>query len=295
VSPETLRGVLLMTLGMASLALADVFIKILADHMPVAQILVATGLGGIVFFGLWARAQGQRLVSRDALHRAVVARNLCEMFGTICMITALALVPLATVSAILQATPLAVTLGAALFLGAQVGWRRWSAVGVGFLGVMLVLRPGLAGFAPETLFAVGAVVGLSGRDLATRAVPRHVSSARLTAWAFVAVTLSGGLLFAAGPGPAPVTALNGLYLFLALAFILGGVYAVTAAMRTGEIAVVTPFRYSRILFALVLAVLVFGERPDALTLAGAALIVASGLYTLWRESRAPLPSGPAAE
>ena len=118
---ENLRGSALMVLAMAGFALEDMFIKRLADDLPVGQILMLLGAGGAVIFGLAALSRGHALLSRDLLTWPVMLRNLGELIGTIGFVTAIALTPLSSASAILQATPLAVTLGAALFLREQVG------------------------------------------------------------------------------------------------------------------------------------------------------------------------------
>ena len=282
---ENLRGSVLMVLAMAGFALEDMFIKRLADTMPVGQIIMAIGLGGAAIFSAICARRGRRLFTRDLLARPVLLRNTGEMAGTMCFVTAIALTPLSSASAILQATPLAVTLGAALFLGEPVGWRRWSAILVGFAGVLMVVRPGLAGFAPASLFAVGAVIGLALRDLATRAVPAAISSMQLSAYAFATLVPTGAILLAFGEGAVMPAAVQLRDLGLALGCGVAAYYAIVAAMRVGEVAVVTPFRYTRLVFALVIGVAVFAERPDAWTLAGAAVIVASGLYTLMREAR----------
>jgi len=283
---ENLRGSVLMVLAMAGFALEDMFIKRLAEAMPVGQIIALVGSGGAVIFAAICVGQGRRLWSRDLLARPVILRNLGEMAGTLCFVTAIALTPLSQASAIIQAMPLAVTLGAALFLGAPVGWRRWSAILVGFAGVLMVVRPGLAGFAPASLFAVGAVVALAARDLATRAVPPAISSMQLSAYAFATLVPTGAVLLALSGGPVAVGATALRDLALALSCAVSAYYAIVAAMRVGEVAVVTPFRYTRLVFALIIGVAVFGERPDPWTLIGAAVIVASGVYTILREARA---------
>ena len=283
---ENLRGSVLMVLAMAGFALEDMFIKRLAEAMPVGQIIALVGSGGAVIFAAICVGQGRRLWSRDLLARPVILRNLGEMAGTLCFVTAIALTPLSQASAIIQAMPLAVTLGAALFLGAPVGWRRWSAILVGFAGVLMVVRPGLAGFAPASLFAVGAVIALAARDLATRAVPPAISSMQLSAYAFATLVPTGAILLAPSGGPVAVGTGALRDLALAMTCAVSAYYAIVAAMRVGEVAVVTPFRYTRLVFALVIGVAVFGERPDIWTLTGAAVIVASGLYTIMREARA---------
>ncbi len=282
---ENLRGSALMVLAMAGFALEDMFIKRLADDLPVGQILMLLGAGGAVIFGLAALARGDALLSRDLLTWPVMLRNLGELIGTIGFVTAIALTPLSSASAILQATPLAVTLGAALFLREQVGWRRWSAILVGFAGVLMVIRPGLSGFEPASLFAVQAVFGLAMRDLATRAVPHTVTSMQLSSYGFATIVPAGALLLWLSGGAVSPDAANWRDISLALLLGVAAYYAIVAAMRVGEVSFVTPFRYTRLIFALVIAVLIFDEQPDTLTLLGAAVIIASGLYTLLRERR----------
>lgn len=284
---ENIRGSILMIVAMAGFALEDLFVKKLSGHLPLGQLLAVLGLGGAVIFGVLALARGGALVSRDLISGPVVLRNLSELVGTMCFVAAIALTPLAQASAILQATPLAVTLGAAVFLGEKVGWRRWSAILVGFVGVMIVIRPGTEGFSALSLLAVVAVIGLAARDLATRRVAKHVSSLALGAWGFASVIPAGLALVALGPGRfTPMSALDLAQIAVALVVGTAGYYALIAAMRIGEVAVITPFRYTRLIFALIIGLVVFAEPVDTATLVGGAVIVGSGLYTLWRQARA---------
>ncbi|MEO1001448.1 MAG: DMT family transporter [Pseudomonadota bacterium] len=208
------------------------------------------------------------------------------MLGTLFFVTALSLMPLSTLATILQTAPLIVTLGAALFLGAPVGWRRWSAIGVGFAGVLLIIRPGFDAFEPVSLLALAATICLALRDLATRAMPPETSSMLLAAMGFAMVTLAGLVLLPFGrglvwPDPAGWGLFSGAFLASLIAYA-----AITTAMRVGDVASVTPFRYTRLIFSIALGMAVFGERPDAATFAGAAIILAAGLYTLARTRRA---------
>jgi drug/metabolite transporter (DMT)-like permease len=282
---ENLRGAAMMVAAMAAFAIEDMFIKRLSVDISTGQILMMLGAGGALVFGIFAQRQG-RLFSADLWHRAVILRNLGEVIGTMGFVTAIALTPLSSASAILQATPLAVTLGAALFMGESVGWRRWSAILVGFAGVLLIIRPGLEGFQPASLFAVQGVIGLAIRDLATRATPRSIGAMQLSTYAFALLVPTGlVLLLVQGHGIVPLEPAQWTQMGGALLLGLVGYYSIVSAMRLGEVAVVTPFRYSRLIFAIIIGVTMFGERPDALTLTGAALIVGSGLYTLLREAR----------
>lgn len=283
---ENLRGSLLMVAAMLGFALEDMFIKLLAGALPVGQILMLLGLGGGLVFTLMARARGETLWSPDFLQPAVIARNLGEVVGTGGFIIAVALSPLATATAIAQSIPLLVTLGAALFFAEPVGWRRWSAICAGLVGVLLVIRPGAEGFTPMSLFALVGAIGLAGRDLASRRVPRAISSTKLSVYAFlVLVPVGYAMVLVAGdslvrPGPPQMAMLAGAVTIGVTAY-----YMLTAATRMGEVSVIAPYRYTRLIFALVIAVSIFGERPDALTYLGATIIVGSGIYTLWREAR----------
>lgn len=282
---DNLRGSALMVVAMAGFAAEDLFVKLLSASLPVGQILMMLGAAGCLVFAIATKAQGTRIISSVLLTRPVMLRNLGEIIAAVSYVTALALADLSTVSAILQATPLAVTLGAALFMGAQVGWRRWSAILVGLAGVILIVRPGLDAFDISSVFAVVSVVGLAIRDLATRAIPGTVSSMQLSCYAFGTMVPTGAVMLmfhgqVAMPDPVAFA-----YLFGAMVFGIMGYYFIVGAMRIGEIAAVTPFRYARLLFALILGMAILGERPDTWTLVGAAIIIASGLYTLVREQR----------
>ncbi|GAA6202199.1 DMT family transporter [Aquicoccus sp. SU-CL01552] len=281
---DNLRGAALMTLAMLGFAGEDMFIKLMAGALPTWQIIAALGCGGALVFGTLTVLMGQRLLTRAFLSRAVLLRNLGELIGTVGFVTAIALTPLSSASAVLQATPLAVTLGAALFLNEPVGWRRWSAILAGFVGVLLVIRPGLDGFDINSLFAVQAVFGLALRDLSTRRVDGGVSSYQLSFLAFVTLIPAAAVLSLVSPR-APVAPDGYLWAMTAGAVLLGALsyYAIVGAMRIGEVSFVTPFRYSRLLFALVVGFFVFSERPDWLTLLGAVVIVGSGIYTVLRE------------
>lgn len=282
---DNLRGSLLMVASMAGFAVEDMFLKAAAATLPVGQILMIFGFFGMLAFGAMVLRRGERLVHPAMLTLPVLARAGCEVAGRMFYTLALALTPLSSTTAILQAAPLVVVSGAALIFGERVGWRRWLAIAAGFCGVMVILRPGLEGFSPASLLAVAGMLGFAGRDLATRAAPADVSNLQLGAWGFAMVIPTGGILLllwggAVLPGAVASAQLGGAVLFGVAAY-----YALTAAMRVGEVSAVTPFRYTRLVFALILAMAVFGERPDIPTLAGSAIIVAGGLYTLWRSRR----------
>ena len=283
---DNLRGALIMVLSMLGFAIEDMFIKLMGSDIPVGQIIFLLGVGGAVCYGGLMRFRGEPLLDRGVLTLPILLRATGEIIGTLGFVSAIVLTPISSASAILQATPLVVTLGAALFLGDPVGWRRWSAILVGMFGVLLVIRPGMESFQILSLLAVLGVLGLSLRDLATRRVPKSTSSFQLSFLAFLAL-VPASLVFMLGTGTAFVamTGVQWVFMLSALTFGMVAYYGIVAAMRIGEISFVTPFRYSRLLFAMVVGITVFQERPDMLTYVGATIIVASGIYTVWRERK----------
>lgn len=281
---DNFRASLIMVASMAIFAVEDLFLKWAATNLPPGQVIAMLGFAGAIVFGLAEKAKGGRVFSRRFFDRAVVIRNLGEASASLLWIVALAIIPLSLNSAILQAMPLAVTLGAVLFMGEKVGWRRWTAILVGFLGVLIILRPGTGGFQAAALLTVASVVVLAARDLATRAVPGDISTFQLTTWAYVSL-VPAGLLLMLILGDAPVIPTPTQWLGLTAALVSGilGYYGVTLAMRMGEVSAVAPYRYSRLVFSLIVAAIFLGERPDIWMYVGSALVVGSGIYTFARE------------
>ncbi|WP_029065842.1 DMT family transporter [Labrenzia sp. DG1229] len=277
------RGIILMVLSMGAFAIADTLIKLVSGDVAPAQIMFLMMAGGSVMFCLMAKAQGAQLIDRRVIAPVFLLRYLAEVVAMVGMVMALAHVPLSAVGAIIQATPLLVALGAVLFLGEKVSWRRWSTIVLGFAGVLLIVQPGAEGFDALALWAVFAMVGLSVRDLTTRMTPPDMASASLAAYSAVAalpfamawILLDGDSFL---PPEADWVMLISIVLLGSLGYLL-----LTASIRATSISVVSPFRYSRLIFMLILGVLVFDERPGLPVLAGASLIVLSGLYMMWRE------------
>lgn len=283
---NNLHGILLVIVSMAFFTLEDMFIKQLTGTVAVGQILLFLGIGCSLVFAVMARLQRASLVTPQAWRMKPVLRAATEMISAMAFATALARVDISTVAAVFQATPLVITMGAALFLGEHVGWRRWMAICIGFAGVLLIIRPGLEGFEPAALLVVIAVLGVAARDLLTRTMDSAVPSSVVSFQAYAALILAGGLLLVFTPGE--LRSLNGGEWWMLLGgciFGVSGYYGIVVAMRVADASVVTPFRYTRLLFSILAGVIVFGERPDTLTLAGATLIIASGLYTFVREQR----------
>ncbi len=294
---DNIRGAAFMVFAMFCFAVEDGIIKLLADGMPVGQIISVTCLGGLFGFLGWAVYKRDPLWQPAYLNRKVILRSICDTAGSLMFVTAISLIPLTTASAVIQATPLVVALGAALFLAQPIGWRRWIAIIVGFAGVLIIIRPGMEGFTPATLLAVGGMLGLAARDLFTRSLTVALSGPQLATHTFTMIVPAGFLLMAF-QGEALVIP-NGRQSLLLLASIVVGMIAylaIVAATRGGNAGIISSFRYSRMVFALVIGYVLFAEIPDAPTLIGAATIIASGIYTLWREAnlhRASLKENPA--
>ncbi|QFU08422.1 Riboflavin transporter [Rhodobacteraceae bacterium THAF1] len=282
-NPENMRAMLFMVLSMALFATEDFFIKIATAGMPAMQVLFVLSVGGAFIFGSICLARGMPLISRDLLLPGVAARNGAEIVATVCFITALSLIPLSLAAAILQATPIFVTAGAAIWLGETVGWRRWLAVLVGLFGVLLILRPGFEGFRPPALLALVAAMGLATRDVVSRRIPRRISTVQLSFWAYALLSVVSAVLMV--PGGVSLDAGVTAWRAAGFATVLGvfGYAVLTAATRLGDVSAVIPFRYTRLIFALAIGTTLLGERPDALTLIGAAIVVSAGLYAIWRE------------
>lgn len=283
---SNLNGILMITFGMACFALEDLFIKTLSTGLSVGQILLILGVFNALIFLSISIYGRHRPFARAAWQPLYVLRASCEGFGAVFFATALARIDLSVVSAVFQALPLVITMGAALFLGEQVGWRRWSAILLGFLGVLIIIRPGVSGFQPEALLVLVAVFAIAARDLITRCIDSTVSSMVVSFQGFLAL-IPAGLLLMWINGSSPTPLAQGLALQATGAVIFGalGYYGIVTAMRIADVGAVMPFRYSRLLFSIILGVAVLGERPDIYVLMGSMLVLGTGLYTFMREQR----------
>ena len=291
---NNLRGAALMTFSMLAFAIEDVLIKTLGARIPAGQIVSLIGAGAAVAFVLWFKASKQPIFVPAYLNRRVWVRGFFEVAGTMLFISALMRLDVTMLSAIIQATPLVVAMGGALFLGQTVGWMRWAAILVGFCGVLLIIRPGLDGVSTATLFGVGGMVGLAGRDLATRAINVKISGAHLSLHAFLLLIPAGLALCWINGEPlaamslADSSTLAGCVIVALLAYL-----AIVAATREGDAAFISMFRYTRMLFALGLGMVFLKERPDAMTLIGVSIVIGAGVFTLIREAHRRRTSQPA--
>ncbi len=282
---QNLRGAGFMVLSMAGFSLNDALIKTLAGELPLFQAIFLRGTMAAALIAALALVRGglaMRPGRSDA--RLIAMRCVGEVGGTLCFLTALFNMPLASATAILQSVPLAMTLGAALFLREPVGWRRYAAIVVGFIGVLIIVRPGTSAFNASALWAVASLGFIVLRDLATRRMSGEVTALGLVFVSGVALTLVAGVLALATEWR-PVEAGQLLRLGGSAGFLMVGWIAGVHAMRNGEIGFVQPFRYVLLIWAMLLGIAIFGEWPDAWMLAGSAVVVATGLFTFYRERR----------
>lgn len=279
---ENTRGALLMVGAMAAYALNDACVKGLAEELPFFQAMFLRGLGTTILLAALIAAMGQLVWPAPGPDRRwVIWRGLAELVASFLFLAALYNMPLTNAVAIMQVLPLSIPLAAWLFLGEPLGWRRMVAIGIGFLGVMLILRPGGEGFNIYGLAALGAVLAVTVRDLAARKLSAETSSMMVALVASVIVTAGFALGAALTPWEPVAPRAAGL-IGGAVALILVGYVLSVAVMRVGDVAVIAPFRYTSLVIAMLVGVVVFDERPDGLTLLGALIVVASGLFALWR-------------
>lgn len=282
---DNLTGALLMMASMAAFVLNDTLMKAMSGEVPLNQLLFLRGILTSAAVALMAWRMGALIVRpprRDCL--LIFLRVCAEIGAAYFFLTALFNMPLANITAILQALPLTVSLGAALFFSEPIGWRRMLAILIGFAGVLLIIRPGTEGFTIYSLYGLAAVLCVTMRDLTTRQLSRATPSIFVTLLNSLAVMTVFGLACLADPW-VPMTPRTWTLTVGAAFFIIGGYLFSVMVMRVGEISFVAPFRFSGLIFALLLGWLAFGDWPDPLTLLGAAIVVGSGLFTFYREAK----------
>ncbi|MDG1802801.1 MAG: DMT family transporter, partial [Paracoccaceae bacterium] len=231
---------------------------------------------------LYLGALHLRIPPRDRL--LIVIRALAEVGSAYFFLTALYNMPLANVSAIMQSLPLVVTLAAALFFGETLGWRRMTAILVGLCGVLLIVRPGTEGFNIFSVYALIAVAFVTVRDLVTRRVSGATHSMMVTFITSLALLIAFGMASMTVEW-VPITLHRGSMILGAAVMVVFGYVFSVMVMRVGEISFVAPFRYTGLIWALVLGWLVFGDWPAPLTLVGAVIVVGSGVFMLYREAQ----------
>ncbi len=291
---QNLMAIGAMVASQAVFTVNDGLMKLAAREIPGGEAIFIRGVASIVVSGAIAAYLGafKGLPGLVRQWRLVAVRNFGEVGATMLYLTALFNMPIADATAILQVVPLAITGAAAVVLGEPVGWRRWLATIVGFGGVLIVIRPGTSAFNAWSLVALAAVAAIVIRDLATRRIERGVPTILLTFVSSITVSaMAAGLSLTEAwhmPGPRALALAGSASLF-----VIGGYFLVIEGMRNGEVAVVAPFRYSVIIWAILVGIFVFGEWPDAYALGGTFVVIGAGLYTFFRERQLKAQRGPA--
>lgn len=282
---DRLRGIALMMVAMFAFAANDTFIKLMLVNLPLPQAIVVRGVPACLLLGFLAwRAGAFRHFPQGKDRKLLILRSFGEVAATTSFLTALAHMPLANLTAILQSVPLAATFAAAIFLGEKVGWRRTLAVSIGFIGVLIVIRPGEDGLSPWALLGLVSVASVVFRDLITRKMSRDVPAALTGLCAAGMVWVMGAIWSAFIPWE-PVTPQNLVEAVLGAICLTAAFVGLVTALQVGDVGMTAPLRYSQLLWATLLGWLAFGHLPDLVTLGGAALIVASGVFTVLREAR----------
>ncbi len=282
---DNLRGAGLMTLSMMGFTCNDAIIKFVVQDIPLYQAITLRGVFVLMALMILAqRAGGLRLRIPVPARVPMALRLVGEIGSTLLFLNALQRMAIGDLTAVMQSLPLVVMLGAALFFNETLGWRRILAVVVGMLGVLIILRPGSGTFGIWSLVALGAMLLVAVRDLSTRQFGRDVSSNTIAFYGAVLVTLTGFVL-SLGQGWVMPQMWQLALLALGSAFLTVGYLCAVAAMRVGEIAAVSPFRYTSLLMAILLGLVIFGDWPDMWTWVGSALVVGAGIYTIWREAK----------
>jgi S-adenosylmethionine uptake transporter len=285
---ENIRAASLMVGSMLLYTLNDTCLKAVGEALPVFQsIFLRSILVAVIFSGFFYFGGLYRIRIKPTDFKLLFLRATAEIASTFFFISALFKMPIANVVAIIQVLPLTVSLAAIFFLNERVGWRRILAILIGFIGVLLIIKPGASDFNYYSSYALLAVVFVTMREIVTRKLSTEVPSSFVATTTAVTVFIFSGL-GALSVNWMPVSFNNMVNLFAASTFLAGGYLFSVLAIRKGEIGFVAPFRYTSLLAALFLGFFIFGEWPDSLTLLGALIILTAGIFSLYRERNAGL-------
>lgn len=288
---DNLRGIFAMVAACASFACGDTIMKLIAGSVPTSELLFIRSCFVLVGAIAACAYLGAFSVLHRALSKMMALRAGGDTIGAWSFQLALARMPYADLSAIGQLSPLTITAASALIFAEKVGWRRWTATAIGFLGVLLIIRPGSSTFNWWALAGIASVLGSTIRDLATRRVDPSVPPPMITIFS-AGLTIATSLVvwfWVPWTWPPPLIVFG---LFCAAMFSLFGQMCTIVAVRSGDISAVVPFRYSIIIFAIISGMTVFGHFPDPVTLAGIVIVCTAGLYTFHREQTLRRPPAP---
>ena len=281
---ENFRGAIIMMVCMSAFVLNDAFVRLAGDSLPLAQILFIRGLITtvvLVAIAIYGGLFSSTVSKKDKW--CIFFRSLAEALTTYFLLTAVLNMPFANVTAILQILPMTVTLAAAFVFKEKVGITRITLILIGFFGVLLIINPLVDGFNLYAIYALVAVFLITIRDLITRKISSTVPTLLPTVSASFGVLLFSVILLINTPLQ-PLNTQNTLFILSAAFFIIFGYYTAVLVMRGGEISFISPFRYSAILFALILGLIFFDEKPDKTAFLGIVIIMLAGIFLMSRNS-----------
>jgi len=282
IESDNLRGAAWMTTAMLGYVCNDALIKRAAENLPLFQAVFFRGCLLVALLGLLASSRDALVPLQRFFERPLLLRIAMETLGTITFLLALTKLSLAGITAVMQLVPIAVTFAAARVLREAVSVHRVGAIIVGFIGVLFVIRPGSDDFSPWFLAGLVTVALVVIRELATRAIPPSIPAPSIALGTAVAITIMGGVVSIFQGWEQPTVTTIALLIGAAL-FLSVGYLASIISIRTGDISFSAPFRYTVMVFAIVLQIVVFADVPDLMTFIGSGIVTAAGLYTLSRE------------
>jgi drug/metabolite transporter (DMT)-like permease len=268
--------------AMAAFSANDTLMKLVATRYPLGEVIVIRGLFTMLLVGAVLIGLGHITALGAIRNRLLVIRTILDGAAALLFLSALVHMRIADLSAIALASPLIITALAVIFYREEVGWRRWTAIAVGFIGVLFVVKPTPSAFDVWALVGLGCAFAGAARDLMTRSVDARIPAIVISFMAAVGATLVG-LAMSFWETWRPMAAGDLAVLLIAAVLLAIGNFLIVIAFRSGEVSVVAPFRYTLLIWAAIGGYLAFGEVPDRWAIVGAALIVGSGLYALHRE------------
>ena len=281
---ENLRGSLLMALAMAGFGINDIIVKYLSTSFELGQIIFVRGLFATFFIAILAWKTGKASQLKTLLQPEMWLRAIAEILATITFLIALFNMPIANTSAIMQALPMVVTLGAVIFFGEKIGWHRIAAIIIGFLGVLMIIKPGMEGFSIYSIMVIGTVFFTTIRDLTTRLISKQISTLFIALFTSVLVTMTGAVLCLFETWKD--IGINSIaFLALAAGCLVIAYSCIAGSMRVGDISAIVPFRYTILIYSIVAGVMFFDEIPDMATIIGSIIIVVTGIYIFNRERK----------
>ena len=286
--PDILRAIILMVIGMFFFMMGDLFLKLSSQGIALGIVTMILGVGMSCVFCVMMMRGGDAFFHKKYLHKAMAMRCVGESIGIIGVIIAVANAPLSSVTAIMQSLPLVLTLMGAVFLKEKVGIRRITALILGLIGVLIIIRPGMDEFDAFATFTLVGVLGMAIRDFGTRIMPRDISTAALSFYGSVMIFITGaGMMLFTNDWYMPTNP----YLLYSAGLIVTatiGTLLVSTAMRLGDVSVISPFRYIRIVFGVGAGVIILDESVDMPTIIGSAIVIGAGLYSWLRERQIAL-------